>query len=598
MKRIFILFLALISFKGFCANGWDLRSIANASNNTINLTRQDGSVYFKMPTSQAKALVEITDKFSVLSGIYPKIYLQESDQINAFATMRHGSPVILINKPMFELIKVDIGVAAALIGHEMAHLYFQHGEKNSQSQKEADAASAIIGTLLEMFFIGRYGVIGVGSDIGNAMGSAIQASFSRDQEREADKQGLIWAIQAGFDPNGAGRLFSIFEREKGSSLISFMNSHPNPSERIQNANNISELYEKYKNTEVLVSPELLALNKLIDEDRKRQLPKSEEGIKGVTAFSSKDYAAARLNFEICSDNKEVACLNNLGVLYHYGLGVPVDIKKAIDFYKRASDLGSGLALFNFVRASTLIPNRRADVFEILKLQKEAIDRGSANAMGTLAAARSLSDNSLLPQEWKEKLQVNIPKESLLNYAKAAAMRGAKEGKLALGIYYLYGIGVQKNIALAESFLNQAINEGEFRAVGGLHYLYDIELKDSAKLDFIKSKFFNSQNKALPNLITALYYCTETATEEMQKKCFQFIDQAKYFSTGSSLYGYLKLVGAGTTKDEIEGNAWLMYSINKMGLDFSTWLYTKNLPKLSRSDISKIEDRARQIALEQ
>jgi hypothetical protein len=65
-----------------------------------------------------------------------------------------------------------------------------------------------------------------------------------------------------------------------------------------------------------------------------------------------------------------------------------------------------------------------------------------------------------------------------------------------------------------------------------------------------------------------------------------------------LYGYLKLVGAGTTKDEIEGNAWLMYSINKMGLDFSKWLYTKNLPKLSRSDISKIEDRARQIALEQ
>jgi len=450
-----------------------------------------------------------------------------------------------------------------------------------------------------MFFIGKFGVVGVGSDIGNLMGGAMQTSFSRDQEREADKQGLIWSIQAGFDPNGAARLFSKLEKESGNSVITFLKSHPNPSERIENAKIISDLYLKYKNTEVLTSPELMMLNKRIDEERERQLPKSEEAKIGFSAFTNKDYLIAKTNFEICSEKKEVACINNLGVLYKYGLGVPVDIKKATEYYKLASDLGSGLAAHNYTLSYVLMPNKKLDVFELLKLQRDAIEKGSANSMGFLAGSTALSDNSLLPKEWKEILHTYLPKnDSLLNYAKASSMRGAKEGKLALGIYYLYGIGVIKNIDLAESFLNQALKDGDARAIGGLYYLYDVVQKDAVKLELIKSKYINAQNKAALTLLNASFYCTEGANEELQKKCFQFVDEGKYFLTGPALYGYLKLIGFGTQRDEIEGNAWLLYSFRRNGLDFAKWQYEKNQQSLSKSDIETIESRAKQIALEQ
>ena len=263
MKKLFFIFIILFSIQGFCGDWWDIRAIAKNPNTIARLTRQNGSHYFDFPVDHAKAFVEILDNFSLFSGLYPKIYLQDSDELNAFAAFSQGSPYIVINKRMYEFIKDDRSAAASLIGHEVAHLYFHHGEKNIQNQKDTEVASAVIGTLLEMLFIGKFGVLGVGSDIGNLMGGAIQTSFSRDQEREADKQGLIWSIQAGFDPNGAGRLFSKLEKEKGNSVIAFLNSHPNPSERIENAKIISDLYSKYKNTEILTSPELLALNKKI-----------------------------------------------------------------------------------------------------------------------------------------------------------------------------------------------------------------------------------------------------------------------------------------------------------------------------------------------
>ena len=206
-----------------------------------------------------------------------------------------------------------------------------------------------------------------------------------------------------------------------------------------------------------------ALNKKIDEERERQLPKSEEGKNGVSAFANKDYIIAKINFEICSERKEIACINNLGVLYQYGLGVPKDAIRASEYYKSAGDLGSGTAQYNYALTKAQIPNQKLDAFEHLKLQKEAIEKGSANAMGSMAGSMALSNNSLLPQEWKKQVSAGVPKEKLLNYAKAAAMRDSRDGKVALGIYYLYGINVNKNINLAKLYFEQALKQGDLRA---------------------------------------------------------------------------------------------------------------------------------------
>jgi predicted Zn-dependent protease len=232
---------------------WDMRAIANSSSAVIPLTFSNKTPYINVSVSDAKVLIDITDRYSTLSGIYPKIFLLQSDDLNASAGFVEGSPVIRINKPMYELLIKDRGAAAALIGHEMAHLYFRHSDGRAEARANAAAVGALIGTVLELLFIGRFGVVGLGTNLGSALSSGITGAYTRPQESEADRQGMIWAIQAGYDPNGSERLFTAFEKQNGNSFLPFLNSHPNPSDRIEAAKEAAALYGKYKNLEIIIN---------------------------------------------------------------------------------------------------------------------------------------------------------------------------------------------------------------------------------------------------------------------------------------------------------------------------------------------------------
>jgi TPR repeat protein len=543
---------------------------------------------------QARSIVEIVDKLSLLSGIYPKILLMQSNEFNAFATYDQGVPFIVIKRPMFDLIANDSSLAAALLGHEMAHLYFRHGDGRAASQENAAIIGAVIGTLLEIFFIGRAGVIGLGSNIGNYVSSGIKGAYTRPQEAEADKQGMIWAIQAGYDPKGAIRLFGEMEKRGGNSLTPFLESHPNPSSRMENAQEIAELYSKYKNLEILDSPELQALNKKIDEDRERQQPKSESGKAGVTAFYSKDYLQAKVNFENCS---EIACINNLGVLYQFGLGVQVDKTRAATYYKQASDMGSGLALFNYIGLYITGVDGAPDLFKTLSIEREAAERGSSSAMGTLAITALMSQLFGFPKEWQAMVNAKLPSDkTLVNYAKAAAMRGSKDGQTALGTYYLYGYGVKKNIDLAETYLNLASNSQDLRADASLIVLYENEKINKEKVEKIKQKYANNPNgSAGLSILMASYYCRSDISVEKQKKCFELVKAGRTFSSGPVVYGYVLSEGIGVSANVIEGNAWLLYARDKTGHAFASWAYARNIKNMNAVDIEKIQARAKQIA---
>jgi len=112
--------------------------------------------------------------------------------------------VVAINMGMLELFESDMHEAAAIIGHELAHLKLKHGEK-SQEQHEKQQRSG-----------------------GNVF-SAAGTRFSRDHEREADYLGVIWSIEAGYDPAAAARVHEkLYKLPKGG----FGGSHPSSIERI------------------------------------------------------------------------------------------------------------------------------------------------------------------------------------------------------------------------------------------------------------------------------------------------------------------------------------------------------------------------------
>ncbi len=599
LKQI-IAMLALATFTSSVFTGtgawYDLRKIANSSQSTVQL-----SVTNEILTTQhSRSIVEAIDKLSLLSGIYPKVYLYTGDEFNAYATFSDGQPIVVIYKPMYDYLTTDPGAAAALLGHEIAHLYFRHGISRAENSAAASLAGFVIGLGLEILFQGRLGVIGLGANIGNAVEKAATGAFTRPQESEADNQGLIWAIQAGYDPNGAERLFTEMRKRSGSSGITFFNTHPSTEERMQKAQQTAELYKKYKSWEVQTPPELMAMNRAIDEDYERLLPKSEEGKNGVMAFSARDYPKAKSMFEICAAKGEVACLNNIGVINQFGLGgVTVDLNKAAQFYKEAADKGSGKSLHNYVGIYAKSDEGSRDTGGLLKMQKKAAEMGSPEAMGTYATMTIMVDGFGANAESKAKFEsIHGSQETLVNYAKTASMRGFKDGYTALGVMYLDGYGVEKNVDLAEMYLLKAADQGDIRAPAFLLIIYDQLKIDADKALAIRTKFVkDTASEERINKLSGSFYCKKGNSKDKLKICFEGAKKRRFTISGSYLYGTLLIAGMGTDSQLIEGMAWVLFSKETLKNPGAVSFYDKIIASLPPQTVLKIQARAGEISTE-
>lgn len=590
-KLSILIFGLLISALVNAESLWDLRAIANQQSPYTNLKRPDGSTYMTINNSQAKMIKEIADKFSLQSGIYPSIKLRESSEINAMAGNVDGSPTIIINKGMLDVVGNDSGMASALLGHEMGHLYLKHNESSATNQAIGNAIALIAGIALEILAERKLGVTNLGINAGSALGTVYVATYSREQEREADKQGAIWAMNAGYDPNGAIRLFTVLENKSGNSLITFFQTHPNPGERVENAKQLIASYRPSKTevkTIVTLPPELVALNKAIDEERALESPKSEAAKNGISAFIKKDYADAKKNFEICAAQNEAICQNNLGVLYQNGFGVEVDKTKAVSYYKLASNQNLALAKTNYGAAVARGEDGAIDEIRILTIFKEASVLGSPTAMGTLAAMSqaklSKAGEDILPS-----------KPEIVNYAKASAMRGTRDGLMALGAMHRTGFdSVEKNTALAETYLTQAANKGDQRANGFLYLLYKEDLSDESKAEAIKTKIVSNKQTGAMIFITSKY-CVGNFFTVNKSQCFEWAKSGAYAGSLAlgRAYGIYLYTGMSVSADPIEGGAWVIRAKNK-GDQLAAATVEKNISKISTEDLAKMTQRADEI----
>ena len=607
--------IAVFSTQCFAENQWDLRAIANQNSAVSNLKRTDGTLYTTINVNDARMIRDILDKYSLQSGIYPTISLRESNEINASAGMVNGAPVMFINRPMLDVLNSDRDMTAALLGHEMAHLYLRHSESSANNQAIGNAIALIAGIALEILAERKLGVTNLGLNVGSAMGTVYVATFTREQERDADKQGIEWAMKSGYDPNGAIRLFSVFENKFGNSLFTFTKTHPNPGERIENAKQTIASYSP-QNQDIRIasnssqqqtsqastvnsinqrnqpltslSPELLVLNQKIDEARLNQTPKSEEAKNGVLAFAKKDFSTAKGNFEKCAAQNEAVCQNNLGVLYQNGLGVEVDRKKAISYYKLASDQKLAIAMSNYSAGIARGEDGVIDEAKIVGLTSEAAKLGSPAAMGTLAYMGQIkvskASEALIPDS-----------ETLINYAKASVMRGFKDGDMALGNMYRSGFGgIGKDNQLAEKYLLNASKKGDIRANAGLYLLYKRDMSDEVKAQSVKDLIIDKKQAPVMGLI-ASEYCSENFVTRNRSECVFWAKSGAYAgSIGMArLYGAILYQGMGIETDKYEGAAWIVYARNK-GNQSAIEAIEKNASNFTPEEISQINKRATEI----
>jgi predicted Zn-dependent protease len=122
---------------------------------------------------------------------------------------------------------------ANVVGHEIGHVAARHSAQR-QTRAAGVGILAALGTIAAGV-LGGGGAASVASQIGQVAGAGLIASYSRDQEREADRVGQQLAASTGWDPAGMATFLKSLEREtrlRGQTRRpSFLDSHPATPER-------------------------------------------------------------------------------------------------------------------------------------------------------------------------------------------------------------------------------------------------------------------------------------------------------------------------------------------------------------------------------
>lgn len=161
-----------------------------------------------------------------LSSYAWEFNLVKSPDVNAFC-MPGGK--IVVYEGILPYTQDETGLAVVL-GHEVAHAVAKHANERMSQQMMTEYGTAAIGTALGGTSAGvqqaAAAAIGLGSQYG------ILLPYSRKQELEADKLGLIFMAMAGYNPSQAAAFWTRMSQQ-GSSTPEFMSTHPSDNTRIQ-----------------------------------------------------------------------------------------------------------------------------------------------------------------------------------------------------------------------------------------------------------------------------------------------------------------------------------------------------------------------------
>ncbi|MFT4603749.1 MAG: putative Zn-dependent protease [Rhodothermales bacterium] len=154
--------------------------------------------------------------------------LLDSPVVNAFALP--GGYVYVTRGLMAHLD--NEAQLAVVLGHEIGHVIGRHSSIRAATQAFGQAlllGSAVGGQVL-------FGGDAASSILqgGSQVAQLAFLSYGRDAERESDDLGLKYGAQAGYDIDEAAEFFRSLKRlsaDSGSSIPSFMSTHPDPGER-------------------------------------------------------------------------------------------------------------------------------------------------------------------------------------------------------------------------------------------------------------------------------------------------------------------------------------------------------------------------------
>lgn len=149
----------------------------------------------------------------------------DSKEVNAFAV---PGGWIYVNRGLIERAQT-MNQLAGVVGHEIGHVTLRHTVQQMQQSQEVNGGLMALCTLTKVC---NSGAAQAGINLG---GSALFASFSRQDEAQADDQGVKNSVKAGIDPHGVPEMFRILLNERKtnpSAVDAWFATHPGEEDRI------------------------------------------------------------------------------------------------------------------------------------------------------------------------------------------------------------------------------------------------------------------------------------------------------------------------------------------------------------------------------
>ncbi len=162
-----------------------------------------------------------------LRGYQWEFNLVEDDSLNAWA-MPGGKMVVYTG--LLKITQTEDGLAAVM-GHEIAHVFAKHGAERMTQGLLVDLGGMALSEALankptqtQNLFKQSYGI---GTQLG------VLLPYSRTHEKEADHLGLIFMAMAGYNPNEAINFWQRMALAKqGPQPPEILSTHPADSTRI------------------------------------------------------------------------------------------------------------------------------------------------------------------------------------------------------------------------------------------------------------------------------------------------------------------------------------------------------------------------------
>ena len=157
--------------------------------------------------------------------------LVNKNEVNAFC-MPGGK--IVVYEGLLPITQDETGLAIVL-GHEIAHAVAKHSAEQLSKQTRQQYAAQIGGSVLSQVAQAKgYGnaasIIDMAAQIGFNFANL---KYSRDNETEADRLGLIFAAMAGYDPQLAIPFWQRMAQQSGGSTKSeLFSDHPSDEKRL------------------------------------------------------------------------------------------------------------------------------------------------------------------------------------------------------------------------------------------------------------------------------------------------------------------------------------------------------------------------------